>query len=87
VTRNGGVFLSPGNLRITPDQLPEKVKDLLTNKVDKTVFIKSDARARYGVVEDVVDNVRAAGVDQIGLITELIPVKNNKATPINAGGQ
>jgi biopolymer transport protein ExbD/biopolymer transport protein TolR len=86
VTRNGGVFLSPGNLRVTPDQLPEKVKDLLTNKVDKTVFIKSDARARYGVVEDVVDNVRAAGVDQIGLITELIPVKNNKATPINAGG-
>ena len=87
VTRNGGVFLSHGNLRITPDQLPEKVKDLLTNKVDKTVFIKSDARARYGVVEDVVDNVRAAGVDQIGLITELIPVKNkNSATPINAGG-
>ena len=86
MTRNGGVFLSPGNLRITPDQLPEKVKDLLTNKVDKTVFIKSDARARYGVVEDVVDNVRAAGVDQIGLITELIPVKNTKATPINAGG-
>src|ERR1035438_8993365 len=58
VTRNGGVYLSPGNTRITPDQLPEKVKDLLTNKVDKTVFIKSDARARYGVVEDVVDNVR-----------------------------
>ena len=88
VTRNGGVFLSPGNLRVTPDQLPEKVKDLLTNKVDKTVFIKSDARARYGVVEDVVDNVRAAGVDQIGLITEMIPVKNKaSATPINAGGQ
>src|ERR1700735_4414573 len=76
VTRNGGVFLSPGNLRVTPDQLPEKVKDLLTTKVDKTVLNKSDARARYGVVEDVVDNVRAAGVDQIGLITELIPVKN-----------
>jgi biopolymer transport protein ExbD/biopolymer transport protein TolR len=56
--------------------------------VDKTVFVKSDARARYGIVEDVVDNVRAAGVDQIGLITELIPVKNkNSATPINAGGQ
>jgi biopolymer transport protein ExbD len=71
VTRNGGVFLSPGNLKITPDQLPEKVKDLLTNKPDKIVYIKSDARARYGLVEDVVDNVRAAGVDQIGLITEV----------------
>ena len=73
VTRNGGVFLSPGNLKITPDQLPEKVKDLMTNKPDKTVYIKSDQRARYGLVEDVIDNVRAAGVDQIGLITELIP--------------
>ncbi len=71
VTRNGGVFLSPGNLKITPDQLPEKVKDLLTNKPDKIVYIKSDARARYGLVEDVIDNVRAAGVDQIGLITEV----------------
>jgi biopolymer transport protein ExbD len=73
ITRNGGVFLSPGNLKITPDQLPEKVKDLMTNKPDKTVYIKSDQRSRYGLVEDVIDNVRAAGVDQIGLITELIP--------------
>jgi biopolymer transport protein ExbD/biopolymer transport protein TolR len=71
VTRNGGVFLSPGNLKINPDQLPEKVKDLLTNKPDKMVYIKSDARARYGLVEDVIDNVRAAGVDQIGLITDV----------------
>jgi biopolymer transport protein ExbD len=71
VTRNGGVFLSPGNLKINPEQLPEKVKDLLTNKPDKMVYIKSDARARYGLVEDVIDNVRAAGVDQIGLITDV----------------
>jgi len=71
VTRNGGVFLSPGNLKINPDQLPEKVTDLLTNKPDKMVYIKSDARARYGLVEDVIDNVRAAGVDQIGLITDV----------------
>jgi biopolymer transport protein ExbD/biopolymer transport protein TolR len=86
ITRNGGIFLSPGNIRLSSDQLPERVKDLLTNRMDKTVYIKSDARARYGVVEEVVDNIRAAGVDQIGLITELIPEKN-KATPINAGGQ
>ena len=82
VTRNGGVFLSPGNLKITPDQLPEKVKDLLTNKPDKMVYIKSDARARYGLVEDVVDNVRAAGVDQIGLITEV----SDKAKGLSGAG-
>jgi biopolymer transport protein ExbD/biopolymer transport protein TolR len=71
VTKNGGVFLSPGNLRLSgADQLPEKVRDLLTNKIDKTVYVRADARAKYSVVEDVVDNLRAAGVNEIGLITE-----------------
>ncbi len=71
VTRNGSVYLSPGNLKLSgADQLPEKVRDLLTNRVDKTVYIKADARARYEVVEDVVDNLRAGGASEVGLITE-----------------
>ena len=70
VTRDGKVFLSPGNSQTTADQLPPKVKDLLTNKLDKTVFIKADQRARYEKVVDVIDNLRAAGVDQLGLLTE-----------------
>jgi biopolymer transport protein ExbD len=70
VTRNGGVFLSPGNIKLTADQLPERVRDLLTNKIDKTVYIRADARAKYSTVEDVVDNLRAAGTSEIGLITE-----------------
>jgi biopolymer transport protein ExbD/biopolymer transport protein TolR len=71
VTKNGGVFLSPGNIRLSgADQLPERVRDLLTNKIDKTVYVRADARSKYSVVEDVVDNLRAAGVNEIGLITE-----------------
>jgi biopolymer transport protein ExbD len=70
VTRDGRVFLSPGNSQIPPDQITPKVKDLLTSKADKTVYIKADARARYQVVEEVVDNLRAGGVDDLGLITE-----------------
>ncbi|MDP8979528.1 MAG: biopolymer transporter ExbD, partial [Acidobacteriota bacterium] len=46
ITRDGKVFMSPGNVQISPDTLPQKVKDLLTSKTDKTVYIKSDARAR-----------------------------------------
>ena len=53
-----------------PTSSRTKVKDRLANKVDKRVFIKSDARARYGNVVDVVDNVRSAGVDDVGLLTE-----------------
>jgi len=55
---------------VEADQLTQKVKDRLANKVDKRVFIKSDARARYGNVVEVVDNVRSAGVDDVGLLTE-----------------
>jgi biopolymer transport protein ExbD/biopolymer transport protein TolR len=70
VSRNGQPCLSPGNKQVSPDELPTKVQDLLTNKLDKTVYIRADARAKYQAVEDVVDNLRAAGVDQLGLITE-----------------
>jgi biopolymer transport protein ExbD len=72
VTRSGDVFLSPGNKRVTVDELPAKVRDLLTNKLDKTVYIKADMRAKYDRVEEVVDNLRAAGVDQLGLLTEQV---------------
>jgi len=46
------------------------VKDRLASRTDKRVFIKADARTKYGNVVDVVDNVRAAGVDELGLLTE-----------------
>jgi biopolymer transport protein ExbD/biopolymer transport protein TolR len=76
VTRIGQIWLSPGNRQLGLEELPTKVQDLLTNKLDKTVYIRADARTKYASVEDVVDNLRAAGVDQIGLITE---------TPAGAG--
>src|ERR1700730_3526403 len=77
VTRDGKAFLSPGSVLIAPEQLTEKVKDLLTNKPTKLVYVKADARARYGVVEDVVDFLRGAGVDQVGLLTEEIKSKKS----------
>jgi len=73
VTRDGALFLYPGNASVTADNLPTKVKDLISNRANKTVYIKSDARARYEKVEDVVDNLRAAGIDEIGLLTEQLP--------------
>jgi biopolymer transport protein ExbD/biopolymer transport protein TolR len=81
VTRNGEVFLSPGNKRISVEDLAGKVRDLQTNKLDKTVYVKADMRANYGKVEDVVDNLRAAGVDQLGLLTELAGADKKKPAP------
>ncbi len=76
ITRDGKVFLSPGNSVVQPDQLPSKVKDLQQNRSDKTVYIKADARARFAGVTDVIDSLRTAQVDAVGLLTE--EIKDNK---------
>ena len=68
IMRDGTVYF--GSEKTPADQLTNKLKDKLANRVDKRVFVRADARARYGAVTDVVDNVRAAGVDQRGLLTE-----------------
>jgi biopolymer transport protein ExbD/biopolymer transport protein TolR len=68
VMRDGKIYF--GSDRVEADTLTQKVKDRLSNKADKRVFIKSDARARYGNVVEVVDNVRSAGVDDVGLLTD-----------------
>jgi biopolymer transport protein ExbD len=84
VTRDGKVVLSPGNIQLLPSDLPNRVKDLLTNRLDKTVYIKADMRAKYELVEDVVDNLRAAGVDQLGLLTEQIAPNSGPGAPAPA---
>jgi biopolymer transport protein ExbD len=81
VTRDGKVFLSPGNERISQlESLSGKVKELQTQRPDKTVYLKADARARFEQVEDVIDTLRVAGVDQLGLLTEEIQDKSKKST-------
>jgi hypothetical protein len=62
-----------------------KVKDFLANRLDKTVFVKADARARYEKVVEVVDNLRAAGVDQLGLLTEQARTTTSRPQPPGAG--
>jgi biopolymer transport protein ExbD len=85
VTRDGKMYL--GSKAVTLDQITTSVKDLLANRIDKTVFVRSDARAKYGEVVKAVDEVRAAGVDNLGLLTEKTQKKGEApAPPPPAGG-
>ncbi|HLE37151.1 MAG TPA: biopolymer transporter ExbD [Candidatus Acidoferrales bacterium] len=68
VTRDGVIYL--GSTKTPKDQITALIRDRISSRIDKTVFVKSDARARYGDVVGVVDEVRAAGVDNLGLLTE-----------------
>ena len=68
VTRDGRVFL--GQNLVDPTQLGSLVRDKLENKTDKTIYVRADARAQYKAVEDAIDDVRTAGVEEIGLLTQ-----------------
>jgi len=85
VMRNGDVFF--GTDKINVDNLTSKVKDRLVNKADKRVYVKADARAHFGNVVQVVDSVRAAGVDDLGLLTEQRKNTPNAPPAGTAGGQ
>jgi len=84
IARGDNIFL--GNQQIAPEDITRQVREMLLNRLDKTVYVKSDARAHYGRVVAVVDEVRAAGVDQIGLLTERT---QKRATPVamSLGGE
>src|SRR5579872_4692144 len=69
VTSDGKVYFFSQQVQ-NPGDLTQKVRDRVTNRVDKIVFVKADARAKYKNVVDVVDDVRSAGVDQLGLLTD-----------------
>ena len=78
ITRDGGVFL--GQDHVATSELGAKVRERLADKPGKTIFIRADARAQYRAVEDAIDAVRTAGVDEVGLLTQ-------KRDPGSLGGE
>ena len=87
VTRDSKVYL--GQDQTTLADLGTKVGNMLQNKTDKTVYFRADERAHYGTVEDAIDAVRTAGVEEIGLLTENKQTNQNKPPTgaAGAGGQ
>ena len=83
ITRDNKVYF--GSEQISIDGLTNKVKDRLANKADKRVYVKADMRTRFGGVVQVVDAVRAAGVDDLGLLTDQKKTTTPPPAPPAAG--
>ena len=79
ISEAGDVYL--GSAKSDISQIADQVRDRLSNKLDKTVFVKSDGRAKYGDVVKVVDEIRSAGVDNVGLITDRAEQSRRAAPP------
>jgi len=68
ITRDGGVFL--GQNKVATSELGAKVREKLADTPGKQIFVRADARAQFRGVEDAIDAVRTAGVDEVGLLTQ-----------------
>jgi biopolymer transport protein TolR len=64
---------------VSMGDLRRKMEDALETKTQRIVFIKADIDAPYGTVMEAMDELRASGIEDMGLITE------NKKAP--AGGK
>jgi len=84
ITRDSKVYFGSEQIADV-DSLTQKVKDRLANKADKRVYVKADMRARFGGVVKVVDSVRAAGVDDLGLLTDQRKTSTPPPPPPAAG--
>ena len=76
VTRDGRIYL--GSTNVQKEDLTGQIKDRIANRLDKTVYVRSDARAKYGDVVAAVDEIRSAGVDQLGLLTQKLLEKTTQ---------
>ena len=71
IAANKSIYL---NARpIQESELATKVSEFLDTKTEKIVLIKADIDVDYGTVMATMDQLRTAGVEDIGLITEPRP--------------
>ncbi len=68
VSKSGEFYLNAKPIQ--EGELATKITELLENKKEKIVLIKADGEALYSAVMSAMDQLRQAGIEDIGLITE-----------------
>jgi biopolymer transport protein TolR len=63
------VYLAKEPVRI--EILAERIRQRLVNRTDKQVFVRSDSHLDVQALIDVLDALKAAGVQTAGIVTEL----------------
>ncbi len=74
LTINGKKEIYINNYKTSLTDLGPKLENIFKTKIEKEVFMRADKEVPYGYVVQVMSEVRKAGVDKLGMITE--PVKD-----------
>jgi biopolymer transport protein TolR len=68
---------------VLKDDLQRRVTEILEGKNERIVIIKADEDVEYSAVMDAMDQLRASGIEDMGLITD----PRRSASPTNRGGE
>ena len=68
VGKDGSLYVN--SKQVTEAEMASKITEALENKKEKVVYIKADEEALYSSVMAAMDQLRQAGVEDIGLITD-----------------
>jgi biopolymer transport protein TolR len=77
ITRHDGIYLN--DTKLTQAELTDKLQAISKERPDREVFIRADREVPYGDVVATMAAIKAAGIDNVGLVTEM-PVANGEAT-------
>jgi biopolymer transport protein TolR len=68
VLRDGSIWF--GTDRLMADQLPSKIREALSRGAERRIYLRADARARYGGVAKALNYVQASGVENVVILAE-----------------
>ncbi|HAJ27738.1 MAG TPA: protein TolR [Syntrophus sp. (in: bacteria)] len=68
INKDGEIFIN--RTKIPKDELKVKLENIFTARIDKEIFLRADKSVAYGFVVEVMSEIRKAGVDKLGMVTE-----------------
>ncbi len=68
IDRESNIYINDFKVRM--DFLKEKLEKILAGKTDREVFFRADKDVPYGVVVGVMAEIKAAGVEKLGMVTD-----------------
>ena len=61
--------LSVNQTPLTLDDLPARLREIYSDRRDKTLYVMGDRTLRYGEIVSVIDAAKGAGVEKVGIVT------------------
>ena len=76
INNQNQIFIN--DYQITLDFLQEKLRKILEGREHREVYLRADKNISYGVVVNVMSEIKGAGVEKLGMVTEPADLKKKE---------